>query len=154
MLQRLATELGPWSWWIVGFVLLAAELIAPGVFLIWIGVAALVIGVFSLFLWDAAIWAWQLQLVLFAALSVVFALLGRKHFGRNRGASDEPFLNQREASLVGRTATLQEPIVEGRGRIRLDDTWWPVNGEDMPAGTRVRIASARGRTLTVEPIDR
>ena len=92
--------------------------------------------------------------MLFATLSVVFALLGRKYFGRNRGASDEPFLNQREASLVGRTATLQEPIVEGRGRIRLDDTWWPVNGEDMPAGTRVRIASARGRTLTVEPIDR
>ena len=52
------------------------------------------------------------------------------------------------------TATLQEPIVEGRGRIRLDDTWWPVNGEDLPAGTRVRIASARGRTLTIEPLDR
>ena len=152
MLQRLATELGPWSWWIVGFVLLAAELIAPGVFLIWIGLAALVIGALSLFLWDAAVWAWQL--VLFAALSVVFALLGRKYFGRNRAASDEPFLNQREASLVGRTATLQEPIVEGRGRIRLDDTWWPVNGEDLPAGTRVRIASARGRTLTIEPMDR
>lgn len=154
MLQRLATDLGPWSWWIVGFVLLAAELIAPGVFLIWIGLAALVIGVFSLFFWEAAFWAWQLQLVLFAALSVVFALLGRRYFGRNRAVSDEPFLNQREASLVGRTATLQEPIVEGRGRIRLDDTWWPVNGEDLPAGTRVRIASARGRTLTIEPIDR
>jgi membrane protein implicated in regulation of membrane protease activity len=154
MLQRLATELGPWSWWIVAFVLLAAELIAPGVFLIWIGLAALVIGAVSLLLWDTAFWAWQLQLVLFAALSVVFALLGRKYFGRNRAASDEPFLNQREASLVGRTATLQEPIVEGRGRIRLDDTWWPVNGEDLPAGTRVRIASARGRTLTIEPLDR
>ena len=154
MLQRLATELGPWSWWIVGFVLLAAELIAPGVFLIWIGLAALVIGVVSLFFWEAALWAWQLQLVLFAALSVVFALLGRRYFGRNRAVSDEPFLNQREASLVGRTATLQEPIVEGRGRIRLDDTWWPVNGEDLPAGTRVRIASARGRSLTIEPIDR
>ena len=154
MLQRLATELGPWSWWIVGFALLAAELIAPGVFLIWIGLAALVIGALSLVLWDVTVWAWQLQLVLFAALAVVFALLGRKYFGRNSDTSDEPFLNQREASLVGRTATLQEPIVEGRGRIRLDDTWWPVNGEDLPAGTRVRIASARGRTLTIEPIDR
>jgi len=92
--------------------------------------------------------------VLFAALSIAFALLGRKYFGKNREASDEPFLNQREASLVGRTATLQEPVVEGRGRIRLDDTWWSVNGEDMPAGTRVRIAAARGRTLTIEPLDR
>ncbi|MGQ8630036.1 NfeD family protein [Agrobacterium sp. DKPNP3] len=154
MLQQLAIELGPWSWWIVGFALLAAELIAPGVFLIWIGLAALVIGALSLVLWDVTVWAWQLQLVLFAALSVIFALLGRKYFGRSRDTSDEPFLNQREASLVGRTATLQEPIVEGRGRIRLDDTWWPVNGENLPAGTRVRIASARGRTLTIEPIDR
>ena len=154
MLQRLATELGPWSWWIVGFILLVAELVAPGVFLIWIGLAALVIGVLSLLFWDAAFWAWQLQLVLFAALSIAFALLGRKYFGRNRETSDEPFLNQREASLVGRTATLQEPVVEGRGRIRLDDTWWSVNGEDMPAGTRVRIAAARGRTLTIEPLDR
>lgn len=154
MLQRLATELGPWSWWIAGFILLAAELVAPGVFLIWIGIAALVIGALSLLFWDAAFWAWQLQLVLFAALSIAFALLGRKYFGKNREASDEPFLNQREASLVGRTATLQEPIVEGRGRIRLDDTWWSVNGEDMPAGTRVRIAAARGRTLTIESLDR
>ncbi|CUX01286.1 conserved hypothetical protein [Agrobacterium fabacearum S56] len=154
MLQRLATELGPWSWWIAGFILLAAELVAPGVFLIWIGIAALVIGALSLLLWDAAFWAWQLQLVLFAALSIAFALLGRKYFSKNREASDEPFLNQREASLVGRTATLQEPVVEGRGRIRLDDTWWSVNGEDMPAGTRVRIAAARGRTLTIEPLDR
>lgn len=153
MLQRLAAELGPWSWWIVAFVLLAAELVAPGVFLIWIGLAALVIGALSLFLWETAFWPWQLQLVLFAALSVAFALLGRKYFGRNRATSDEPFLNQREAGLVGRTATLQEPIVEGRGRIRLDDTWWPVNGGDLPAGTRIRIASARGRMLTVEEIE-
>ncbi len=154
MLQRLATELGPWSWWIAGFILLAAELVAPGVFLIWIGIASLVIGALSLLFWDAAFWAWQLQLVLFAALSIAFALLGRKYFGKNREANDEPFLNQREASLVGRTATLQEPVVEGRGRIRLDDTWWSVNGEDIPAGTRVRIAAARGRTLTIEPLDR
>lgn len=153
MLQRLAAELGPWSWWIVAFILLAAELIAPGVFLIWIGLAALVIGVLSLFLWEAAFWAWQLQLVLFAVLSAAFALLGRRYFSKNRDASDEPFLNQREASLVGRTATLQEPILEGRGRIRLDDTWWTVEGKDMPAGTRVRIASARGRTLTVEAVN-
>ena len=154
MLQRLASEFGPWSWWIVGFILLAAELVAPGVFLIWIGLAALVIGALSLFFWEAAFWAWQLQFVLFAALSIIFALLGRRYFGRNRDTSDEPFLNQREASLVGRTATLQEPIVEGRGRIRLDDTWWSVNGEDMPAGTRVRIAAARGRTLVIEALDR
>ena len=152
MLQKLATDLGPWSWWIVGFILLAAELVAPGVFLVWIGAAALVIGVASLALWETAFWAWQLQLVLFAALSVVFALQGRKYFGKDNAVSDEPFLNQREASLIGRTATLNEPIAEGRGRIRLDDTWWPVNGPDMPAGTRVRIVSSGSNGLTVEAV--
>lgn len=152
MIVKLVSDLGLWSWWILGAVLLIAELVAPGVFLIWISAAALVIGAISLALWDAALWSWQVQLLLFAVLSVVFALLGRRYYTRDHANTDEPFLNQREASLVGRTATLQEPIMEGRGRIRLDDTWWPVHGADAPAGTRVRIASAHGRTLTVETI--
>ncbi len=152
MIARLVTDLGPWSWWILAAILLAAELVAPGVFLIWIGAAALVIGAISLALWNAALWSWQLQLLLFALLSVVFALLGRRYYGQDHAKTDEPFLNQREASLIGRTATLQEPITEGRGRIKLDDTWWPAQGEDAPAGARVRISSAHGRTLTVEQV--
>jgi membrane protein implicated in regulation of membrane protease activity len=152
MIAKLVTELGPWSWWLAGLLLFAAELVAPGVFLVWIGAAALVIGAISLLLWDTSFWAWQLQSVLFAALSVVFALLGRRYFGTDRATSDEPFLNQRETSLIGRTATLQEPIANGRGRIRLDDTWWPVIGTDMPAGTRVKIVSAHGNSLTVEAV--
>ncbi|MDQ1186948.1 NfeD family protein [Agrobacterium larrymoorei] len=150
MIQTLVADLGPWSWWLLAAILLVAELAAPGVFLIWIGAAALVVGALSLALWDASVWGWQIQLLLFAALSVVFAIAGRRYYDRKHATTDEPFLNQREASLVGRTATLQEPITEGRGRIRLDDTWWPVQGADQPAGTRVRIASAHGRTLTVE----
>ncbi|MGV1917517.1 NfeD family protein [uncultured Agrobacterium sp.] len=150
MIEKLVADLGPWSWWVLAAILLVAELAAPGVFLIWIGAAALVIGALSLALWDMGFWNWQLQFLLFAALSVAFAIAGRRYYDRKYAATDEPFLNQREASLIGRTATLQEPITEGRGRIRLDDTWWPVQGADQPAGTRVRIASAHGRTLTVE----
>ena len=150
MIEKLVADLGPWSWWLLAAILLVAELAAPGVFLIWIGAAALVVGALSLALWDTGFWGWQIQLLLFAALSVVFAIAGRRYYDRKRATTDEPFLNQREASLIGRTATLQEPITEGRGRIRLDDTWWPVQGTDQPAGTRVRIASAHGRTLTVE----
>ncbi len=152
MIEKLVADLGPWSWWLLAAILLVAELAAPGVFLIWIGAAALVVGALSLALWDTGFWGWQIQLLLFAALSVVFAIAGRRYYDRKRATTDEPFLNQREASLIGRTATLQEPITEGRGRIRLDDTWWPVQGTDQPAGTRVRIASAHGRTLTVEKV--
>jgi membrane protein implicated in regulation of membrane protease activity len=151
MLISLVRELGPWSWWVVGLVLLAAELVVPGVFLVWVGLAAIIVGALSLLLWESALWTWQLQMLLFAALAIVAALLGRRYVYHNRDASDEPFLNQRSAGLVGRTATLQEPIAEGRGRIRLDDTYWSVMGPDLPAGTQVRIVASNGRDLTVEP---
>lgn len=150
MLHDAVVNLGPWSWWILGVVLLAAELAAPGVFLIWIGAAAIVIGVLSLALWDAAFWTWHVQLLLFAVLSGAFALAGRRFYSSRNQETDEPNLNRRGESLIGRTATLHEPIAEGRGRIRLDDTWWSVMGPDLPAGTQVKVVAASGRDLTVE----
>ena len=150
MLQNLTSSLGPWSWWILGIALLGAELLAPGVFLIWIGAAAIVVGALSLLLWDAAFWSWQLQFVLFAVLAIAFALAGRRFYSRRDEESDQPLLNRRGESLVGRTATLHEPISEGRGRIRLDDTWWSVMGPDLPAGTQVKVVSSEGRALRVE----
>jgi inner membrane protein len=152
MVVNLITDLGPWSWLILGLALLAAELALPGVFLIWIGLAALVVGLASLALLGAAFWSWQLQLVLFAALSVAITLLARRFMGGEDMTSDEPLLNQRGQSLVGRTATLVEPIREGRGRIRLDDTWWSISGPDLPAGMRVRVAVWNGNELIVEPV--
>ncbi|WP_454746897.1 NfeD family protein [Ciceribacter selenitireducens] len=150
MLSRAVAELGPWSWWLLGLLLLAAELLLPGVFLVWIGIGAIATGVLSLLLWETALWGWQIQLLVFAALAVVATLLGRRLLSKSDHVTDEPLLNQRGASLVGRTATLQEPIAEGRGRIRLDDTHWPVLGPDLPVGTKVRIVSWNGRDLTVE----
>jgi membrane protein implicated in regulation of membrane protease activity len=150
MLARIVTELGPWSWWVAGFVLLTAEMVVPGFFLVWIGLAALAVGALSLLFWDSAFWVWELQAVLFAVLAVAATLVGRRLTLRN-DKTDEPFLNQRGASLIGRTATLAEPIREGRGRIRLDDTFWQVMGPDLPAGTQVRVVASNGRDLTVEP---
>lgn len=151
MLARAVAELGPWTWWVAGMLLLGAELIAPGVFLVWIGLAAIATGILSLVLWGSIIWGWQVQLLVFAAFAVAFTLIGRRLVKTRGDTSDEPLLNQRTASLVGRTATLEDPIREGRGRIRLDDTWWSVNGPDLPAGTRIRVSAAHGRDLTVEP---
>jgi len=150
MLHDAVVNLGPWSWWILGLVLLVAELLVPGVFLIWIGAAAIVVGAFSLALWNTALWGWHIQLLLFAVLSVVFAILGRRLYAGRGQTSDEPLLNRRGESLVGRLATLHEPISNGRGRIHLDDTWWTVIGPDLPSGTRVKVTSATGRDLTVE----
>jgi len=150
MIARIVLELGPWTWWVIGLVLLAAEVLVPGVFLVWIGIAAILTGLVSLALWETGFWVWEVQLVFFAVLSVAAALLGRKIVARSGNTSDEPLLNQRGASLVGRTAVLEEPIAEGRGRVRLDDTTWVVDGPDLPIGTRVRIIACSGRQLTVE----
>ncbi|MDE1994356.1 MAG: NfeD family protein [Rhizobiaceae bacterium] len=150
MLDGLLAELGPWNWWIVGFVLLAAELIMPGVFLVWIGVAAVFVGALSLLLWEHGFWIWQVQMLVFALAAIGATLLGRRYVYNLNPPSDEPYLNQRGASLVGRTATLHEPITEGRGRIRLDDTYWIVMGPDLPAGTQVKVTASNGRDLMVE----
>jgi len=149
MIERIVTELGPWSWWVLGLVLLGAEILLPGVFLIWIGLAAIIVGALSLLFWTDPFWMWQTQILVFAVLSVIAAVLGRRMMARS-GKSDEPLLNQRGESLVGRTATLSEPISEGRGRIRIDDTLWVVSGPDLPVGAQVRVVESTGRELRVE----
>lgn len=152
MIQRIVAELGPWAWWVLGIVLLILEVLMPGVFLVWIGIAAIVTGALSLLLWEQAFWAWQVQWLVFAVLSLVAALIGRRIVSARGQVTDQPHLNQRGQSLVGRTATLEQPITEGRGRIRLDDTMWSVQGPDLPVGARVRVTASNGRDLTVEAI--
>lgn len=151
MIARIIAELGPWNWMALGFVLLALEIVVPGVFLLWIGIAALLVGTFSLQFWDMTWWVWQAQVITFLVLSLVSAWLGHRISKSKETETDEPLLNRRDAQLVGRTATLQEPIKDGHGRIRLDDTMWKVIGPDAMPGTRVRVISATGGELRVEP---
>lgn len=144
-------ELGPWMWMVLGAVLLILEIVAPGVFLLWLGVAAILTGTLSLQLWDTSFWTWQVQVLVFLALSVASILIGRRLFAANgKDDTDQPLLNQRDKQLVGRTTTLEEPIIDGHGRVRLGDTLWRVSGPDLPAGTRVRVSGTRDGELTVE----
>jgi len=151
MLERIFTELGPWNWMVLGFVLLILEILVPGVFLLWIGIAAILVGALTLQLAHAAFWVWQAQVVLFLILSVISAYVGRQVMARTGGESDQPLLNRRAEQLIGRTATLAEPIAEGRGRIRLGDTFWLVTGPDLPVGARVRVTAVQDMELVVEP---
>ena len=98
---------------------------------------------------DAALWTWQLQIVLFLVLSLISAYIGKRIMAVG-SKSDQPLLNQRAEQLVGRTATLAEPISEGRGRIKLGDTQWRVSGPDLPVGTKVKVISTDGSELSVE----
>ncbi|HEY6632761.1 MAG TPA: NfeD family protein [Rhizobiaceae bacterium] len=154
MLEQVFAELGPWNWMVLGFVLLTLEILLPGVFILWIGLAALIVGAASLMLWDASFWSWEVQVVTFLALALVSAIVGKKIMGSARDTSDQPLLNRRGEQLVGRTATLTEPITDGRGRVKIGDTVWRVSGPDLPAGTKVRVTSATDLDLelVVEPV--
>lgn len=154
MIASIVAELGPWNWMLLGFVLLILEIFAPGVFMLWIGIAALLTGTLSLQLWDWAPWTWQVQVLVFLVLALASAYVGKRIVRSNGDHSDQPLLNRRGAQMIGRTATLTEPIREGRGRIKLGDTTWRVTGPDLPAGTRVRVtgADAADLELVVEPV--
>lgn len=147
MISSILEELGPWNWMVFGVILLTLEILAPGVFLLWIGIAALIVGAISLALWDAAFWTWHVQMLLFLALALISAYLGKRIMSSREAQSDQPLLNRRSDQLIGRIATLSDPIENGRGRVKLGDTMWRVAGPDLPAGAKVRVVKASDTDL-------
>ena len=137
-----------WSWWIAALALAILEVFAPGAVFLWLGVAAGLVGLVLLVL-PGLDWHWQL--VLFAVLAVASVVVGRPIVRRRLLATDRPTLNRRAEAHVGRIFTLDEPIAGGRGRLKVEDPTWRVEGPDLPAGARVRVAGADGATLKVEP---
>jgi inner membrane protein len=138
--------LGTWNWLIFGVIMMALELFAPGVFLFWLGLAALLTGLISF----AYAPSWQVQILMFAVFAVLAVPVWRRLARSNTAVSaSNPFLNKRTDALVGRVFTLEKPIVDGAGTVRIDDTVWRVSGPDAPAGSRVRIVQADGASLTV-----
>jgi inner membrane protein len=136
-----------WSWMIVGAVLFALDVMAPGFFLLWFGAAAAVVGLIVFVIPIEFTW----QILAFCGVSVLSVLLGRALWGSNRdGVSDKPLLNQRAKQLIGRNFVLATPIQSGRGRITAGDSLWSVKGPDMPAGSSVRVVDADGTVLIVE----
>lgn len=144
MIETLSA-LGNWNWLIAGVVLMLLETLAPGVFMLWLGIAAMIVGAVSFFITAS----WQNQLLAFAVLSIAMVPLWRR-FGRpSTTATDKPFLNRRTQGFIGRVLTLENPIVDGVGTVKIDDTVWRVEGPEAPAGSRVRIEQADGSRLRV-----
>lgn len=140
----------PWLWLILGILLVAAETLVPGIFLIWFGLAALLTALVD---WLFG-WPWQVNLGVFALLAVACALAGwQLSRRRDQEIGDIPMLNRRAEALVGRVLPLDRAIVSGEGRVRIDDSVWRVTGPDLPAGTSVRITRVVGTALAVEPAE-
>ncbi|MEG9832488.1 NfeD family protein [Serratia marcescens] len=143
-----------WFWLSLGGVLLAAEMLGAGGYLLWSGVAALLVGVL-IWLLPPLSWAWQGMT--FAVLTVVVAYLWWYWLRRRPAAasSGSPVLNQRNRQLIGTRATLTEPMHNGMGRINIGDSSWRAQAaEDLPAGTEVEVVAVEGVTLVIRAIGR
>lgn len=143
-----------WFWLSLGGVLLAAEMLGAGGYLLWSGVAALLVGVL-IWLLPPLSWAWQGMI--FAVLTVVVAYLWWYWLRRRPAAASGvlPVLNQRNRQLIGTRATLTEPMHNGMGRINIGDSSWRAQAaEDLPAGTEVEVVAVEGVTLVIRAIGR
>ena len=137
-----------WHWWVAAIVFIVIEVFAPGAVALWMGVAA---GFVGLLLLVAPETAWEYQLLVFAVLSVASVVAWRVYLSRRPIETDQPALNRRGEQYVGRVFTLDEAIVNGTGKINVDDTTWKVGGEDLYQGATVRVTGVAGTVLTVEP---
>ncbi|MGF6418116.1 membrane protein implicated in regulation of membrane protease activity [Stenotrophomonas sp. AN71] len=138
------------GWGALALLLFAAEALAPGAFMLWIGIgAAAVFVLVAVFSGIPLLW----QVVAFVLLSVVSIQCYRR-WGRARArASDAPLLNRRAEQLVGRVVPLQQAIVGGQGRVSIDDAYWQVTGPELQAGALVRVVAVQGSMLRVEAAD-
>lgn len=139
-----------WSWWIFGLLLIIVEILAPGTFFLWLGIAAGVVGVIALLFPGLS---WEYEWILFAVLSIASILVSRRLLNRSGDEEGDEVLNRRGARYVGRKFTLAEAIRNGRGTIRVDDTQWIVEGDDLAAGTTVIVTGVVGNRLTVEAVE-
>lgn len=135
------------GWAAMAMLLFAAEALAPGAFMLWLGFAAVVVFV--------AVWVIPgiplvAQAAAFVVLSFVSIQVYRTWFRGQEKDSDKPTLNRRTAALVGRVVPLERAIIDGRGRVQIADAYWEVTGPDLPAGTHVRISGGDAMSLQVE----
>jgi membrane protein implicated in regulation of membrane protease activity len=139
----------PWGWAILAAALAGLELLAPGIFLVWLGAAAavtaLIVGLSGV--------DWTVQLVLFGATSIVSVALARHYFPYEPDSSD-PDLNRRGNRLIGTEVTVVDALENGHGRVQVGDSPWAARGPDLPAGTRARIIAIDGNILEIEAVKR
>lgn len=146
MAEWLDTVSTHWFWLSLGLVLGVAEMVAPGFFLMWLGLAALIVGGLDYFLPITVAY----QVAMFATLSVVTVFAGKKFLHDNPIATEDADLNNRGARLTGEIVTVAEAIVNGHGRVKVGDSVWSARGVDAELGARVKVVGADGAVLLVE----
>ncbi len=136
-----------WHWLALGVVLVILEVLSPGAFFLWLAISAGIVGV--LLMVNPGM-AWEYQILAFALFSVVSIAVWRMYLKRNPIETDQPTLNRRGEQYVGRLFSLEQAVVNGHGKIRVDDSTWKIEGPDCDSGTRVRIIGVAGVVLKFE----
>jgi membrane protein implicated in regulation of membrane protease activity len=137
-----------WIWAIGGILLLIAEIIAPGFFLVFVGAAAIATGLFTL-LFDLGLAS---QLVLFAVYSALAVFIGKRWYGEPNGIDERHAINEPAKRLVGKTVTAVTDVDDHGGRVRVGDGEWNARGGPASAGDRLTVTAVEGNCLMVEPI--
>jgi hypothetical protein len=140
---------GPGGAWLIAALLLGmAEFALPGVFLVFVAVAAAITGVLAFALPDLS---GPAQLASFGAWSITAVLIGRRWYSDYPVGSDAALLNDRSAQMVGQVVVVEVAIEQGRGRVRVGDGVWSATGPDLATGARARVRAVENGTLVVEP---
>ncbi len=134
-----------WIWAIVGLLLLIAEVVAPGFFLVFLGVAAIATGLFAL-LFDLGL---APQLVLFVIYTALAVMIGKRWYAEPDHANQSIGLNDPSDRMIGKSVTVVDPVDEHGGRVKVGDSEWTARGGPAAAGERVTITGVDGNCLTV-----
>jgi len=145
MLANLTMHYG---WWLLALVLIGAEIMAPGFFMLWIGIAAAALGVVLLFVPDMGFGVQSVVFAVFAVISCFVYWRFVRHAMDER--SDLPHLNRRAEQYIGRRFVLETAIINGQGKARVGDSPWLVEGPDLPVGTTIEVIGVDGSTLRVK----
>ncbi len=136
-----------WHWLILSVALIILEILMPGAYFLWMGISAAIVGGAMFVFPQMPI---LVQVLIFAVLSVITVVMYKSYRKKNPLVTDEPALNRRAEQYVGQSFTLTEPIVNGEGKIKVDDSTWKITGADIDAGETVRVIAVEGSTLIVE----
>jgi len=138
-----------WAWVVLGLVLAALEMLVPGVYLIWLAVAALITGALTFGIGIGV----PAQVIIFVSLALISVFSARRFLRDSPIVSSDPLMNHRGSRMVGQTAVITQAFDGGTGRVKFGDSEWLARGPDAAAGDKVRITGSEGTILLVEPIN-
>ncbi|MEQ1636079.1 MAG: NfeD family protein [Methylococcales bacterium] len=143
------TEFVFWYWWVLGFVFLILEMLTPGFFFMWLAVSGLITGLIA---WIFPLLSLNIQVFIFSVFSVLVVTAWRLYGNKYPVETDQPLLNKRGAQYIGRVFSLYEPIENGQGKIKVDDSIWKVQGEDCDINTKVKVTAIHGMVFDVKKV--